>query len=121
MTFRNGNKGIGALPYLRRIIENHIQGLLDLIGEANQRNPIAGFDPAGFEVVRASHRFSDKLDFARDHLPAGLTPSGSPNPIGTLYELISEGLHERTEEECESFRRLIKSGPARPMTSTARI
>jgi hypothetical protein len=30
----------------------------------------------------------------------GLTPSGSPNPIGSLYDLISDGLHERTEEEC---------------------
>ena len=100
MTFRNSNKGIGALPYLRRIIENHIQGVLDLIAGANQRNPIAGFDQAEFEKVRSSHRFSEKLDFARDHLPAGLTPGGSPNPIGTLYDLISEGLHERTEEEC---------------------
>jgi hypothetical protein len=33
-------------------------------------------------------------------LPSDLTPVGYPNPIGTLYELISDGLHERTEEEC---------------------
>jgi hypothetical protein len=100
MTFRNGNKGIAALPYLRRIIENHIHDVLDLIADANQRKPIMGFDPIAYEKVRPSHRFSEKLDFARDYLPADLVPHGCPNPIGTLYELISDGLHQRTEEEC---------------------
>jgi predicted DNA-binding protein len=100
MTFRNANKGIGALPYLRRIIENHIHDVLDLILAANQRKPLAGFDQTAFERIRTSHRFSEKLDFARDYLPSDLTPVGYPNPIGALYELISDGLHERTEEEC---------------------
>jgi hypothetical protein len=100
MTFRNANKGIGALPYLRRIIENHIHDVLDLISAANQRKPMPGFEQVTLETVRNSHRFSEKLDFARDFLPADLTPAGCPNPIGTLYELISDGLHERSEEEC---------------------
>jgi hypothetical protein len=98
MTFRNSNKGIGSLPYLRRIIENHIHDVLDLIAATHKRKPIPNFDPAKYEDVRAGRRFSDKLDFARDYLPPDLTPSGSPNPIGTLYELISEGIHERSEE-----------------------
>jgi hypothetical protein len=69
MTFRNSNKGIGALPYLRRIIENHIHQVLDLIDEANERKPIPGFDPVRYAEVRSGHRFSDKLDLARDFLP----------------------------------------------------
>ena len=100
MTFRNFGKGIAALPYLRRIIEKHILDVLDLIEDANKRKPIAGFDRAKLESVRISHRFSEKLDFARDYLPTDLTPTGLPNPIGTLHELISEGLHERSEEDC---------------------
>jgi hypothetical protein len=100
MTFRNATKGIGALPYLRRIIENHIHDVLDLILAANERRPIPGFDQVIFKQVRNSHRFSEKLDFARDYLPSDLTPAGCPNPIGTLYELISDGLHARSEEEC---------------------
>jgi len=35
MTFRNSNKGIGALPYLRRIIETHIHQVLDLIADTD--------------------------------------------------------------------------------------
>lgn len=100
MTFRNSNKGIGALPYIRRIIETHVIDILTLISDAHKRQPIPGFDEAVFEKVRLSHRFTDKLDFARDYLPVGLVPAGSPNPIGTLYDLISDGLHERTEDEC---------------------
>jgi hypothetical protein len=53
-----------------------------------------------FEKVKASRPFSERLDFARDYLPRDLTPSGAPNPIGTLYELIGDGLHQREEEEC---------------------
>jgi hypothetical protein len=100
MTFRNANKGIAALPYLRRIIETHINDVLDLIADANQRKPIEGFDTAKLDMARKSHRFTDKLAVARDYLPPDLTPAGCPNPIGTLHELLSEGLHERTEEEC---------------------
>jgi hypothetical protein len=100
LTFRNSNKGIGALPYLRRIIETHLRDVLTLIADAHTRKPIDGFDPVKCEKVQGSHNFSEKLDFAKAFLPADLVPAGTPNPIGTLYELISEGIHEKTESEC---------------------
>jgi hypothetical protein len=100
LTFRNSNKGIGALPYLRRIIETHLKDILTLISDADSRKPIPGFDPAKCEAVLNSHRFSDKLDFTKEFLPPDLVPAGAPNPIGALYDLISEGIHERTEDEC---------------------
>ena len=40
------------------------------------------------------------IAFARDHLPAGLTPKGAPNPVGILYTLISDGIHSKTDSEC---------------------
>lgn len=100
LTFRHANKGIGALPYLRRIIENHMHDVLRLIEEAHALHPIANFDEAKLQAARKSHRFENKLDVARDYLPSTITPKGHANPIGTLYGLISEGLHEKTEEEC---------------------
>ena len=99
-TFRNSNKGIGALPYLRRIIERRIGDVLALIADSHGRQPIPGFDVARLEAVRTSHRFSEKLDVARDFLPPGIVVYGLPNPIELLYDLISDGIHERTEEEC---------------------
>jgi hypothetical protein len=100
LTFRNSNKGIGALPYLRRIIERHLIDVLTLISGAHSRTPIPGFDPAKCDEVLKSHRFSDKLDFAKKFLPSGLVLAGYPNPIETLYQLFSEGLHELSEDEC---------------------
>jgi hypothetical protein len=66
LTFRHANKGIAALPYLRRIIETHIHDILDLIAAANQRKPTEGFDLSKFETAKKSHRFSDKLQFAEE-------------------------------------------------------
>lgn len=70
ITFRNANKGIAALPYLRRIIENHLSDILKLIGAANDRKSIPAFDLGAFEKIKASRRFSERLDFARDY-PCG--------------------------------------------------
>jgi hypothetical protein len=100
LTFRNANEGIAALPYLRRIIENHIRDVLDLIEDANARTPISGFSEATLQQARTSHSFSDKLDFAKSYLPSGLVPQGQQNPIGVLYELLSDGLHQRSEDQC---------------------
>ena len=100
LTLRNHGKGIAALPYLRRVIETHIQQILDLLNETNAVKPIRGFEFERFSQARESRRFSDKLDFARDYLPEGLTPKGGPNPIGLMYELIRDGLHARSEAEC---------------------
>ena len=36
----------------------------------------------------------------RDFLPSDLTPKGHKNPIETLYDVISDGLHQRNEDEC---------------------
>lgn len=99
-TLRNVGKGIAALPYLRRIIENHISDILQLLQDSNDRSPIPGFDSAKLVTARKSHRFQDKLDFARDYLPTDLTPKGAQNPILTLYALISDALHQRSEAEC---------------------
>lgn len=102
MTLRNSGWGIGSLPYLRRVIETHIHDILDLIAES-----IKSDEPPNAEEllktligVRTGLRFIDKLDFARDHLPDGLTPKNAPNPIGTLYVLISDGIHSKTDSEC---------------------
>jgi hypothetical protein len=102
LTLRNSGWGLGALPYLRRVIENRMHDLLDLIGESIRANdpPDAEALQSTLSGVRNGLRFVDKLDFARDHLPDGLTPKGAPNPVGTLYILISDGIHVRTDAEC---------------------
>jgi hypothetical protein len=102
MTLRNSSMGIGALAYLRRVIENRMNDVLDLIdGTITRLAPKSEQElHAQLAMIKNSRRFADKLDFARDHLPKELTPRGAPNPVGFLYELVSEGLHAKSDEEC---------------------
>ncbi len=55
---------------------------------------------ARHEAMKKEKRFSEKIDYAGELLPASLRPRGKPNPMGVLHELASEGLHAKTDEEC---------------------
>ncbi len=99
MTSRHNGYGIGALTYFRRLIEDTTDEMLGLLEEAMEA---ANADPAAIEVLRKAkdgRRFEDKVKIAAEVMPAHLKPGGI-NPFGDLYELLSIGLHDRTDEEC---------------------
>lgn len=99
MTSRHNGYGIGALTYFRRLIEDTTDEMLGLLEEAMQA---ANADPASIEVLRKAkdgRRFEDKVKIAAEVLPAHLKPGGI-NPFGDLYELLSIGLHDLTDEQC---------------------
>jgi hypothetical protein len=99
---RNYNFGLGALSYLRRVVENRMNQFLDLIAEAAGPSGQA----AEIERVKQSRVFDDKVKFAARLLPTHLRPGGV-NPIDALHDVASEGLHALTEEECiERFDRV---------------
>jgi hypothetical protein len=50
--------------------------------------------------MKKEKRFSEKIDYAGELLPASLRPRGKSNSMGVLHELASEGLHAKTDEEC---------------------
>jgi len=96
---RNFSFGLGALSYLRRVVENRTDDLLDLIGQALID---AGADPKVLDQVaevKRSRRFDEKIDFAAGILPANLKPGGQ-NPFAALHDLASAGIHRLTEDEC---------------------
>jgi hypothetical protein len=99
LTCRNSNQGIGAVAYLRRIIENNINKLLDL--EAEELRKI---DPDSPELpklidMKAEIRFSVKVDYAADLLPKNVRIDGQ-NPIPVLHKLTSQGLHGKSDDDC---------------------
>lgn len=99
ITLRHHNKGIAALPYLRRIIEAHVADILRMLQlAANQSGQIA--DAASFQNAVSSGQFRERLDLIKEHLPSNLLLPGRPNPIEALYGLLSQGLHNQSEEEC---------------------
>jgi len=90
-------RGIGAAAYFRRIVEDHVDDLLTVVEEA----AAAQSDQPTVERIRAAKgllQATERLKIAKENTPAILRPGGY-NPLGTLYEILSEGLHEKSDAE----------------------
>lgn len=91
--------GVAAFAYFRRIVENNINRLLDLLQEDLQSS---GGDQETFTAIqslRDESPMSEKIKIANLALPGHLKPDGL-NPLGKLYQVLSEGVHNLPEEEC---------------------
>lgn len=90
--------GIGAYAYYRRITEEIIDELLgsilDLIdGEEKQKYKDA------LEETKKTKVTEEKIELVKDLLPVSLRPEGM-NPLSVLHGALSEGLHDKNDEEC---------------------
>lgn len=88
--------GVGAFAYMRRIVENNISNLLELIAD--------GYDSdesviSALNELKKESPMSDKIEIANNALPSSLKPSGI-NPLKTIYKVLSEGVHKLSDEEC---------------------
>ena len=91
--------GIGAFSYFRRIIENNIFKLLELLA---QDISISGDSPDLLEKIdqlKTTSPMSEKIELANREVPEYLIPSGV-NPLGRIYKVLSEGIHSLSDEEC---------------------
>jgi hypothetical protein len=52
------------------------------------------------QSIKAEKRFSEKVNYAGNLVPAHLRPPGKPNPMQILHELASDALHAKSDEEC---------------------
>lgn len=96
---RNFNFGLAALSYLRRVIENRMNDMLDLIADLAREYHFATDEIAELEHIKASRVFDNKVTFASKILPPSLRPSGE-NPVDLLHDIASEGIHHKSEDEC---------------------
>ena len=91
--------GVAAFAYFRRIVENNIKALLDLLQEDAQSS---GSDKAILDALgdlRKDAPMSEKIKIANFALPNHLKPDGL-NPLGRLYQVLSEGVHSLPDSEC---------------------
>lgn len=97
---RSQGYGLGAVTYIRRVVEDKTN---ELIEAAAQLAESYGVDPKIVGNVRkaATERttYDQKLNIAATVLPEVLKVEGV-NPLAELYGLVSQGVHELTEEEC---------------------
>jgi hypothetical protein len=96
---RNFAYGLAALSYLRRVVENRMNDLLDLIAELARTSGFAPEEIAALATAKQSRTFDQKVAYAATILPPVLRPGGQ-NPVDLLHDLASEGIHGRDEDEC---------------------
>jgi hypothetical protein len=100
LRLRNFNLGIAAVAYMRRVVENRLNDLLEVLHEAATVHGAPAKLLARHQPMMKEKRFSTKVDYAGNLLPKNLRPEGKPNPMAILHELASDGLHAKTDEEC---------------------
>ncbi|MFB2775609.1 hypothetical protein [Shewanella xiamenensis] len=91
--------GIAAFAYMRRIIERNIHELLSLIQEDVEGSESESSVLAKLAELKTESPMSDKISIANHALPDYLIPSGL-NPLGRLYKVLSEGVHNYDDGEC---------------------
>ena len=91
--------GVAAFAYFRRVVENNINELLDLVQEDAHSSSEDAQVTAALAELRENPPMSKKIEIANHALPAYLKPDGL-NPLGRLYQMLSEGVHNFSEEEC---------------------
>ncbi len=100
------NYGIGAYAYFRRITEDVISDLLSSIEELIEEKDREKYTKA-LEKVKVSHIAEEKIDLVKDLLPSSLKINGI-NPLKILHSALSEGIHNKTEEECLALAETIE-------------
>jgi len=105
-TFKNGLRtrnfgfGLASVAYMRRLVENRMNDILQVLYETAKNHNVPAEVLARHEEVMADIRFSVKIEYAGQLLPASLRPKGKGNPMAVLHSLFSEGLHAKSDAEC---------------------
>lgn len=99
--------GLGAVAYLRRVVENQTLSLLDELDklaeeEGNEQRL------AEIATARAQHTASERLRLASEAVPASLKVGGH-NPVALLYAAFSKELHGGSEEECVAVAQRLRA------------
>lgn len=98
LTSEEHNFGIGAFAYYRRVVEDTIDKILTDL-RAYAENTGAGDLVMALDGVKHETQASKRIAAAKELLPPALCPNGL-NPLGTIYQAVSDGLHGRDDEHC---------------------
>lgn len=96
---RNSGYGIGAMAYLRRVVDDKTDNLIDVMLDLSRTYSVDESALLQLEAAKKEVRYEDKLRTASDLLPTALRPGGV-NPLGQLYKHTSIGLHGKSDDEC---------------------
>jgi hypothetical protein len=95
----NQGLGVGAFAYYRRVVENQKNRLIGEIAKAAKRLGASPEVLNQFETAIKETQFSKAVDDIRTAIPQALLIDNH-NPLMLLHRALSDGLHDRTDEEC---------------------
>jgi hypothetical protein len=94
----NESYGIGACAYFRRMIEDYINPLLQLLHDYKKEEGARPEELQKILDVKSSKNFSAKTEYAAQICPTALIVQGM-NPLKELHEQLSYNIHAGTDKE----------------------
>lgn len=91
--------GTGAFSYYRKVLENSIEGILNNIRSSIEREDPLSDNIKEIDKALKANTMDEKIKIAKDAIPESLRQNGI-NPLGTIYKILSIGIHKLSEEEC---------------------
>jgi hypothetical protein len=91
--------GIGALSYLRRILEETTEKMMDLLRE-DKWESWTQVERDQFDLARKTYQYSQKISYAAGKILPAPVFAGGRDSFTALHDVTSNGLHGKTEEEC---------------------
>lgn len=95
----NQGLGIGALTYYKRVVENQKNRILDEIIKVSEKLATPAKAISALKAAKSETPFSRAMLAVKDAIPSALLINDH-NPLTLLDTALSDGLHERTDEEC---------------------
>jgi hypothetical protein len=96
---RNQGYGIAALAYFRRVVEDKTGELIDTVADLAAAHGISVDDVQKLRAAKNEKSYDKRLEVAATLVPTALL-AGGMNPLGTLHDLLSQGIHGLSEDEC---------------------
>lgn len=99
---RNSGYGLAAAGYIRRVVEDKTNELIEIAAQLAESHDVGGELVARMRQIGSSTeytRYEDKLQVAATVFPDSLRVGGM-NPLKMLYALVSKGIHSLDEAAC---------------------
>lgn len=89
--------GIGACAYLRRLLEQYINPLLQLLYEVKEDQGVSEEELEAIKSAITAKNFTEKTKYASEIAPASIRPDGH-NPLKEIHDRLSDAIHNLDEE-----------------------
>lgn len=103
----NHGLGVGAFAYYRRVVENQKGRIIQEMAKVAKKLNASDADLKLFEAAANETQFSKAVVTIKSAIPSALLINGH-NPLTLLHDALSDGLHERSDEECLECAREIR-------------